>query len=70
MMQKKTFNKIAYTLATLQFNEWAEELGKKVDEAMNTALNIDNRLSMKTKQKIFDNFVSVIKADDKFKRYV
>lgn len=69
-MPQKTFNKITFTLAQLQFNQWAEELGAKVDEAMNTALNIDNRLSHKTKQKIFDNFVECIKADEKFRGYV
>jgi uncharacterized Fe-S cluster protein YjdI len=70
MMQKKTFNQVAFTLAKMQFNEWAEELGNKVDAAMNTALNIDNRLCIKTKEKIFNSFVECIKEDDKFRGYV
>lgn len=70
MMPKVTFNRIADTIATMRFNEWAEELGDKVDEAMNTALNIDNRLCAKTKEKIFNSFVEVIKSDDKFRGYV
>lgn len=70
MMPKVTFNRIADTIATIQFNEWAEELGTKVDKAMNTALNIDNRLCIKTKEKIFNSFIDCIKEDDKFRGYV
>lgn len=70
MMPKKTFDTISQAIAAAQFNTWAEELGAKVDEAMNKALNIDNRLSQKTRKKIFDNFIKTIKADEKFRGYV
>lgn len=61
MMSKKSFETVAFTLATLRFNEWCKELNKTVFDAFNSAVNIDNRLSFKTKDKIYQNFVQEVK---------
>jgi hypothetical protein len=60
MMPKVTFN----TIAELLFNQYAIELGERAGRAMERALNMDNRLSIKTRQKIYENFIAEVKKDD------
>jgi hypothetical protein len=67
MMPKITFDVIAHNLAEVRFNEWAEELGAAVGRAMDKSLNMDNRLSIKTREKIFGSFVNEIESDKRFK---
>jgi hypothetical protein len=60
MMPKTTFS----TIAELLFNQYAAELGARAGRAMDKALNMDNRLSAKTRQKIYENFIAEVKKDD------
>lgn len=61
MMPQKSFEVIANILAIKQLNEWTTEMDEALEQAMLKALNCDNRLSLKTREKIFKNFMEEMK---------